>query len=533
MTAEQSVVIYSDGGCNPNPGGPSGYGLHGYIYVEVEPKKGLGLGDVYATATGYRSKSQNFGSAEKEMGLKNEAVTVVSYIDGFGAIGAGTNNSAELSGAIAALEFVSNLAVKEVKLICDSMYVLDGFNKHSKNWVRNNWKTSTGEPVKNQELWKRLLEAHNNLIQRGVAIYTFWTKGHSTLSSSIGNVTADTLATMGVEYSRREMDKSRPTLNISSSLSISRGVSAPVVSTNSTTTNGVVSYRRIDQKPADGYWKTDVNKHPLLCLKKMYFNTLKEKHIPNVFFMGNQDNSDVTLGTRSSYGAFGVVHLKEPDDMLVTLVKNQQYVNDYNERLVVVDLGQFYNPNFQRDLKNYGDMAYSITPSSANAKTHDRGMLCEEFDPPANSYRAATALSSLYDELVEIEAREFKDSPGVVVNEITDVLYEDKEVAKKGVTTVAKALYAKYNVGFANLKVKVKYDQTEVLAGTGECDLNLVLGVDIPDRNALKNIENDNPRVFVVTVGESSSCFRYFTVIVTDNALAAFAGIYTNTRFII
>lgn len=533
MTAKQSVVIYSDGGCNPNPGGPSGYGLHGYFYIDEEPKKGIGLGDVFATATGYRAKSQNYGTSDKEQGLTKEPVTVVSYIDGYGAIGAGTNNLAELSGAIAAFEYVLDYAVKEIKLICDSRYVLDGLTKHSKSWIRNNWKTSTGEPVKNQQQWKRLLELQDMLIQRGVAIYTFWTKGHSTLNSSIGNVTADKLATMGVEYSRRAMTKSKPTFAFSNTMTIQRGSETPVVNTILSGNSEGVSFRQIEQSPVDGYWKNEVERHPLLCLKKLYFNTLKEHTVPNVFFMGNQDNSDITLGTRSSYGAFGVVHIKTPDPALVELINSQQYSGIFNERLVVLELGQFYNPSFQRDLQNYGDMAYSITPDSANAKTHDRGVLCEEFDPPANSYRAATALSSLYDELVEIEAREFKGFTGTVVNEITDVLYEDKEVTKKGATTVVTALNPKYNVGFANLKVKVKYDSTVVPVGNGECDLNLVMGVDIPDRNALKNIEGDHPRVFVVTVAESSSCFRYYTVITTDDAIAAFAGIYTNTRFII
>ena len=533
MTAEQSIVIYSDGGCNPNPGGPSGYGLHGYIYEETEPKKGIGLGDVYATATGYRAKSQNYGTSDKEQGLTKEPVTIISYIDGYGAIGAGTNNLAELSGAIAALEYAANLAVKSVKLICDSKYVLDGFNQHSKSWIRNGWKTSTGEPVKNQPQWKRLMDLRDVLIQRGCAIYTFWTKGHSTLNSSIGNVTADKLATMGVEYSRREMDKPRPAMNFSESMSISRGVASPTMTTNTTAVDGAVSFQQINQKPADGYWKTDVKKHPLLCLKKAYFNTRKEKTIPNVFFIGNQDNSDITLGTRSSYGAFGVVYLKEPDLDLVDLIDGLQYVDDHNERLVVLDLGQYFNPGFQRDFAEYGKMAYGITKNSANAKTHDRGMLCEEFDPPANSYRAAEALSSLYDELVELNTREFSNSHGVVVNEITDVLYEKIEVTKKGATSVATTLNQKYNVGFANLKVKVSYDSTAIPVGDGNCDLNLVLGVDIPDRNALKNIEGSNPRVYVITVAESSSCFRYYTAIVTDDAYAAYAGIYTNTRFII
>ena len=39
----------------------------------------------------------------------------------------------------------------------DSAYVVNAFNNGwIYNWIKNNWKTSSKEPVKNKELWKKL-----------------------------------------------------------------------------------------------------------------------------------------------------------------------------------------------------------------------------------------------------------------------------------------------------------------------------------------------------------------------------------------
>ena len=47
----------------------------------------------------------------------------------------------------------------DVKLYSDSAYVVNAFNQGwIYNWMKNNWKTSNKEPVKNKELWVELYE---------------------------------------------------------------------------------------------------------------------------------------------------------------------------------------------------------------------------------------------------------------------------------------------------------------------------------------------------------------------------------------
>lgn len=83
-----------------------------------------------------------------------------------------TNNRMELMGAIAALEALREPC--EVMLQTDSQYVRQGITEWMPNWVRRNWRTAAGEPVKNRDLWERLHAA--TLRHR---IEWRWVKGHS------------------------------------------------------------------------------------------------------------------------------------------------------------------------------------------------------------------------------------------------------------------------------------------------------------------------------------------------------------------
>ena len=59
-------------------------------------------------------------------------------------------------------------------MISDSKYVTDAFNKHwIDGWLKKNWKGASG-PVKNVDLWKRLLKA----AEQHKITFT-WVKGHN------------------------------------------------------------------------------------------------------------------------------------------------------------------------------------------------------------------------------------------------------------------------------------------------------------------------------------------------------------------
>lgn len=106
----EKVTIYTDGACSGNPG-PGGWGA---ILMYQGNKKEISGG-----------KSDT------------------------------TNNVMELTAVIEALKMLKYPC--EVELYSDSAYVVNAFiQKWIDNWMKNDWKTSNKEPVKNQELWKEL-----------------------------------------------------------------------------------------------------------------------------------------------------------------------------------------------------------------------------------------------------------------------------------------------------------------------------------------------------------------------------------------
>src|SRR5580693_883351 len=103
-----------------------------------------------------------------------------------------TNNRMELMAAIHALETLTRPS--RVVMHTDSKYVLDGITKWIAGWQRNGWRTSAKQPVKNEDLWRRLVAALD-----GHEVSWQWVKGHA---GEEGNERADELARLGAEEAR-------------------------------------------------------------------------------------------------------------------------------------------------------------------------------------------------------------------------------------------------------------------------------------------------------------------------------------------
>lgn len=106
----EKVIIYTDGACSGNPG-PGGWGT---ILMYQENKKEISGG------------KQNT-----------------------------TNNVMEITAVIEGLKLLKYPC--EVEVYSDSAYVVNAFEQGwIFNWIKNNWKTSAKESVKNKELWQEL-----------------------------------------------------------------------------------------------------------------------------------------------------------------------------------------------------------------------------------------------------------------------------------------------------------------------------------------------------------------------------------------
>jgi ribonuclease HI len=83
-----------------------------------------------------------------------------------------TNNRMEMLAAIFALEALKRSC--NVILTTDSRYLSDGIRQWLPNWKKRGWKTSKRQPVKNEDLWRRL-----DSVASKHTIDWRWVKGHS------------------------------------------------------------------------------------------------------------------------------------------------------------------------------------------------------------------------------------------------------------------------------------------------------------------------------------------------------------------
>jgi ribonuclease HI len=85
----------------------------------------------------------------------------------------GTNNQGELMAVIDLLESTTG-EPDDLRILCDSQYVINAVTKWMPGWKRKGWRKADGAPVQNLELLKRLDAALNG------RSYAFeWVRGHA------------------------------------------------------------------------------------------------------------------------------------------------------------------------------------------------------------------------------------------------------------------------------------------------------------------------------------------------------------------
>lgn len=143
----QRVVIYTDGGCDPNPG----VGGWGAVLIYGKHRKELSGGALEST-----------------------------------------NNRMELTAAIEALASLKRTC--QVELHTDSEYVQKGITQWLPAWKRNNWRRKGGA-VKNVDLWQRLDEeaSRHDMTWK-------WVRGHT---GEEENERCDELAGMEIRERKR------------------------------------------------------------------------------------------------------------------------------------------------------------------------------------------------------------------------------------------------------------------------------------------------------------------------------------------
>lgn len=481
---DQGIVMYTDGGCRPTSRGNTGWGIHGYLFDRVTPKKGSGNSDVYLTEQGYVKKLDISKDIVKE-------VKPVLYFDAYGCSTVeGTNNTAEIEATKNAFKKAKEYVVSVVTILTDSQYVEKGINEWSSKWIKRDWIKIDGNPVPNADEWKQLLEEYDALVRRGVEVRVCWIKGHS---DDLGNDKADQLATIGVFGSIRRLDKIEFKTTV-----------------------------------AEGYWKAEIERHPFIGNRRMYFNTVAESNVVGEYYLGEHGKDDDHIGKKTSDGALCVIQLKTPDYVLEDLKNYMVEMNNGTDTIAMVRLDEVYKPDTYKTLSNYGAVATKrVNNWSSDIQTLEGEPLVKQLMPPMIAIRAIDALRELK-VLLEI----YKTDPSAAdAIDITDVLYNTKTIEKKNKESVIEVkLKPEYTVGFNSLPVE--FESKDEKGNAVKLKIVLTLGIDILNRNYLKRLEDFNPKVKVVVWKHAEGVYKYATIIESEGNYGIWVGAYSNTVFI-
>jgi ribonuclease HI len=143
-----AVTIYTDGGCQGNPGPGA-----------------------WACVVQYQDKAWELA----------------------GAVPATTNNRMELQAAIQGFKALNRPC--QVNVYTDSDYLRQGITTWIRNWRQRGWRTKDGSPVKNQNLWSEL-----DVLAGKHSVDWHWLKGHA---GHRWNERCDTLATEAIRLLRK------------------------------------------------------------------------------------------------------------------------------------------------------------------------------------------------------------------------------------------------------------------------------------------------------------------------------------------
>lgn len=503
----RGMTFYSDGGVRPINPGFAACGLHGYTWNTGITLKGVGLGSVVTSSSGYLPKSEIASPEGKPSEWildklnSGRAVQVMpeEFVDAIVVVGLQeTNQVAEMMGAVRAMEYFEEEAkkappgkeLKFLQILSDSEYTCKGANEYMERWCAGGWRRRDGAIISNVELWKRLRDVFNRIRDSGVNISLKWVRAHD---GETGNERVDKLATLGVFHAWKHRD---PT------------------------------FQDVRQSPVEGYWKMEFEHHPFLSHKCVYFNTLPGSCEKGVYYLGNHGKDEDLLGSRMSDGSFAVVKLIEGDDAIEQIRQIQAEVGKFTDSLYSANLSNLFTPDVSYYWNKYGTLG--VRPTSEYRNDLDflgKIPLTREYKPAKISMRSVEALEILDQYLSDFT----EGKTNVKTTDITDKLYETTTKTVKGVEEKIVKLRPEIVVGLPSIDVEI----TNPVSESGKAyKLTLTLGMDLLARNSLKRLEALNPQVYVLTWEESEKAFRYATVIKAQGCVGIWAGYYSNLRLL-
>lgn len=493
---QNKAVFYTDGGFRTAshilnaPPAVGGYGLFGYTYYEAEPRKGHGTSGFTPTNVGLLNHDQ-LGRPFSELKIKPEKVTVRSYIQAMGGTyDCKSNNTAEVSGILAALRIINDLGITEAFIKTDSKYALYGLTEYCRKWSLNGWKKSDGEQVANVAQWKEIYKFYTDLLDSGVKINVAWVKGHL---DSKGNVEADKLAGMSMNSCVNE--------------------------------NGTIEVATVID-PAD-MWNPRVASHPLITESKLYYDNIdtgNEIAGLNFYYTGDPKKlEDDMFGKPSSDSMMACVALKEQDPVLQCIYDTCAHFKHYNNMLVFVSrIDLAFRPVNYQLIKQYGITALRKDIHSMMIMLPCKTPLIRQMTNQNHGESGMNEMRMLRDLLLTFIDNSIYTSPQVVVNDITDIIYKTVETKKK--TTIEPV----FESTDKSIVVPVVWEHP--VHGKVLDKLTLTEAINTPRFRHFKHFTGlSNLKVFVITITNSQAGYKHYTVVSSDDGYGIWAGVYANS----
>lgn len=486
MSTEIGFVLYTDGGAS-HP--YAGFGIHGYYYEITENKKGAGHPKFAPTRNGYVLKSKMKPEDTKDC-------KVVEYIDGYGALQLeSTNNMAEITGLIKAYEIIlaaieKGMKVVEATFLLDSEYTRKSVTEWLDKWVRINFVRPDGTEIKNRALWEKVKDLKTKIETNVAKLAYIHVNSHQSEEVELGNNTADRLATLGQTVAKR-------------------GDFREVIVSDS----------------ADGYWKYQPDRHPLMAYKYCYFQTSKELIESGRYYTGNQSFEPHLFGQRGWDNAYSILETTTPDKLVDSLREKCVELSDGYTKPAMVRLNDLYNPTIHRDLTVFGlETLNQPLWTRCDLMTGNEAKetpIVRDFVPPMTANYGFESLAALN----EIFKAAKENNPVLKRLDITDQFYIKAEKPEKTV------IRSEIRNGITDYTLKVPFVNSKGAEVSSK--VMLLFGADIPTRNSLKRIETMSPKVEIlwwpVMDGDA---FRYAIYIETVDSKSIFAAVDSNTRIL-
>ena len=458
----KKVVLFCDGSCRPNPG-YAGFGILGYVFKDSEkPKnhKHPHHATLYFTPTGIQKEK-----SESPI----EVIDIIEVIQGL-SNNQSTNNEAELNAIVTGLQLVKNIEdIGEVTIFTDSNYIVTAFNENLEKWKANNWKRIDGKPIIHLPEWSIIDDINELFKQQDIKLNINWIKGHS---DNYGNNIADIYSVIGSNAAKQLMSGK-----------------------NEVILNQVISY-------AD-YKKSYNSKDFIFYFRDMYFSSDKLDDV-NYCFISTSDDPAL-LGKRNNSSIF-VSNVGYVPSVISKIKEFYRSIQRNYITTCCIKINKLENKDIYR-LTEFinSDFLLIKSASSQNKAYYLVGDNTPFLYENTVSFPFIVNASAMFNRMTYIDSVIDEQMPNIYKYDVTDI-FMDKENNKLKLTNKDKNI-----------------DLSEMIKNDIELKQSLIikLGYDIPNFLALKNIEEEIEKIFMVIEANTDNnfCTVYMNIITKSRSI--------------